>query len=169
MAGTGSGQTAVDVESTSKVSSTISTATNFFTLCNSMGFHPSILAWTSSFLSNRSCSLRIDSYPSPPQPLNTGVPQGSPVSPILFVIYSSPVLRHLAAEPSSTPLLLYPTTVRSYIDDISFLAIGADTTDTTDALRESMTDVHTQLATIGMTVDPTKSELIHFSRRRDPA
>lgn len=138
-----------------------------FTL-HSTDFPAPILTWTSSFLTDRSCQLRIDSFLSPPRPLNTGVPQGSPVSPILSVIYSSPVSRALSATPSLSPLLLYPTTVRSYIDDFSFLAIGADTTDTTDALRLSLSDIQEQLHAIGMTMDPAKSELIHFSRRRDP-
>lgn len=134
-----------------------------------MGFPTPILQWTSSFLTNCSCQLRIDSYLSPPRPLNTGVPQGSPVSPILSVIYSSPAsVRALSSDLSLSPLLLYPTTVRSYIDVFSFLAIGADTTDTTDALRQSLSDIQTHLHDIGMSIDPTKSELIHFSRRRDP-
>ena len=138
-----------------------------FTL-HSMGFPAPIISWTESFLSDRQCSLKVDSFLSMPQPLNTGVPQGSPVSPILSVIYSSPALFSLAQSPSLSPLLLYPTTVRSYIDDFSFLAIGADTTDTTDALRTSIQDIVTELSAIGMSIDPTKSELIHFSRRRDP-
>ena len=135
---------------------------------HSMGFPAPIIQWTESFLSERQCSLRVDSFLSPPRPLNTGVPQGSPVSPILSVIYSSPALTALATNPSISPLLMYPTTVRSYIDDFSFLAIGANTTDTTDALRISIQDIVTELAAIGMTIDPSKSELIHFSRRQDP-
>ena len=88
-----------------------------------------------------------------------------PVSPILSVIYSSPVLNALSNSPSRTPMLLYPTTVRSYIDDFSFLAIGADTEDTVEALKHSFHHITTHLANIGMKFDPTKSELIHFSHR----
>ena len=68
-------------------------------------------------------------------------------------------------SPSKTTLLLYPTTVRSYIDDVSFLAIGADTEDTVTALQQSFLDIERGLASIGMNLDPTKSELIHFSHR----
>ena len=64
-------------------------------------------------------------------------------------------------------LLLYPVTVRSYIDDFSFLAIGADTEETTEALRTSYLNIKSGLSSIGMTIDPSKSELIHFSRRHN--
>ena len=130
-----------------------------------MHFPGSILKWVSSFLSNRSILPRIDGYLGQPSPLSTGVPQGSPISPILSVVYSSTVIRTLSTSPSLTPLLLYPTTVRSYIDDVSFLAIGADTEDTTSALQQSFLDIERGLAEIGMNLDPTKSELIHFSHR----
>ena len=130
-----------------------------------MHFPGPILKWVSSFLSNRSILPRIDGYLGQTTLLSTGVPQGSPISPILSVVYSSTVIRSLALSPSRTPLLLYPTSVRSYIDDVSFLAIGADTEDTSTALRQSFLDIEHGLAKIGMNLDPTKSELIHFSHR----
>ena len=138
-----------------------------FTL-HSLKFPPPILRWTESFLSDRQLAPRIDQYLGPATPISTGVPQGSPISPILSVIYSSPVLRSLASAPSMTNLLLYPVTVRSYINDFSFLAIGSDTVEMTEALRSSYLDITSGLSSIGMSIDPSKSELIHFSRRHNP-
>lgn len=137
-----------------------------FTL-HQLKFPPPILQWTESFLSDRRLAPRIDQYLGPDVPISTGVPQGSPTSPILSVIYSSPVLRSLASDPTMSNLLLYPVTVRSYIDDFSFLAIGADTEETTEALRTSYLNIKSGLSSIGMTIDPSKSELIHFSRRHN--
>ena len=51
----------------------------------------------------------------------------------------------------------------------SFLAIGADTEETTEALKRSYSDITAGLSSIGMSVDPSKSELIHFSRRHNEA
>ena len=61
-----------------------------------------------------------------------------------------------------------PTTVRLYIDDFSFLVICTDTMDTTDALHESLSDIQLHLQSIRMNIDPSKLELIHFSRRHHP-
>jgi hypothetical protein len=36
---------------------------------------------------DRTVQLVIDGHQGPEQPINSGLPQGSPVSPILFIIY----------------------------------------------------------------------------------
>ena len=96
-------------------------------------------------------------------PINTGVPQGSPCSPILSVIYSAPVLKFLAEDPFFTNANL-PVIPRSYIDDFSFLAISASSDHNAIALGHSLIRITDLLADIGMKIDPEKSDLIHFSR-----
>ena len=47
--------------------------------------------WVESFLSERRASLSFDKDSEKMSPIETGIPQRSPVSPILFLIYLSPL------------------------------------------------------------------------------
>jgi len=59
------------------------------TLCNMLkakGVNPYLVSWTRSFLTGRLCRLLCQGSPKIFAPVSVGTPQGSPVSPLLFVI-----------------------------------------------------------------------------------
>ena len=47
------------------------------------------VTWIASFLSNRRTNIAIDGYRSTQYQINTGIPQGSPLSPILYLFYNA--------------------------------------------------------------------------------
>ena len=121
--------------------------------------HPAIIRWTDTFLSNRQIGLVFDAERENLQLINTGIPQGSPNSPILFLIY----LR----IPSTTIQLQHPrTTTPSYIDDVACLVVG-------DSEEENCKHLEPVARTSfgwgdrnAVAFDDLKTELIHFHRQR---
>ena len=56
------------------------------------GLHPTFITWIASFLSGRSIAIRVDGFFSRAHSINSGVPQGSVISPVLFILFITDVL-----------------------------------------------------------------------------
>jgi hypothetical protein len=50
---------------------------------------PKTVQWISSFLSNRTTTLALPEFTAEPSEFHTGIPQGSPLSPILCLFYNA--------------------------------------------------------------------------------
>ena len=74
-----------------------------------------------SFLEGRSTTLIVDGKETTPRKLNAGVPQGSPLSPILFLFYNAPLLE--AVQQPDTPILPL-----GFADDVNLLTYSDSTT-----------------------------------------
>jgi len=132
-----------------------------------MGFSQEICTWVLSFLTDREATLCVDDRLSDFFPINVGVPQGSPVSPVLACLYAAEPLRILTNNPafSGTGLPIGP---RSYVDDLAFLAISDSPDENIIMLRHTLYTAISLFAKIGMEIDPDKSELIHFTWKKKP-
>jgi hypothetical protein len=75
-----------------------------------------LIQWTNSFLTDRQIQLIINSHTCPIFSLETRVPQRSPVSLILFIIYLSGIFEVIKVK--------VPIKVLSFMDDISLLVSG---------------------------------------------
>jgi ribonuclease HI len=131
------------------------------------GFPANLVQWVSSFLQDRFVRVQVDDHVGDPHPQTVGVPQGSPVSPVLACIYSSVVLESMNKNPIfyEADHQLIPVGPRGYVDDFGLLAISDDLETNTFLLRKSLTSMVDILTGIGMSIDPDKCDLMHFSWR----
>jgi retron-type reverse transcriptase len=89
-----------------------------------------LIKWTKSFLIDRQAQLVIDGFICSLKDTNSGVPQGSLVSPILFIIYLSEIFNKIEKQnPEITALF--------FANDIAFLASGKIVKDIQDALANA--------------------------------
>jgi hypothetical protein len=102
--------------------------------------------------------LRIEE----PQPFRCGLPQGSPVSPILFLIYANAALEKESKAEAITDT--------SYIDDVSIVASATRPNAVIDTLQARTDDEQRRAALLCLSFAPGKSDLILFlpsmSKRR---
>ena len=81
------------------------------------GVDGDLIKWTKSFLTDRKVQPVIDGHNNQERSIETGIPQGSPVSPILFLIYISRVFDKVTeVNPHLMSL--------SFVDDLGFIASG---------------------------------------------
>ena len=71
---------------------TIDHATLLTLLREKFGLHGTVLQWFKSYLSNRTSSVTIDGESSRPSAGLYGVPQGSVLGPVIFTMYTSPLV-----------------------------------------------------------------------------
>lgn len=117
------------------------------------GWPHSLVTLIHDFMTDRTASTRMEDSSLPTTPLACGVPQGSPISPILFLLYMQPLLTR------------GDTTVKfGYADDIAFLRTGKDTLETTAALSRDALDFLQWGRENAVSFDPAKCELIHFNK-----
>ena len=132
-----------------------------------MGFPPQICSWVLSFISDRSASLNIDNALSDFFSIDVGVPQGSPVSPVLACLYAAEPL-HILTRNLVFSGTGHPVGPRSYVDNLAFLTISDSPGENIITLRHTLYTALDLFAEIGMKIDPDKSELIHFTWRKKP-
>jgi hypothetical protein len=78
-----------------------------------------LICWTESFLSERAVEMIIEGNAMERHPVERGVPQGSSVSPILFAIYTSGLIKWVEEYVSEAEGL-------SFMDDLGWVATGSD-------------------------------------------
>ena len=114
--------------------------------------------WIASFLSNRHTSIAIDGFRSTAYQINTGIPQGSPLSPILYLFYNADLIDECnnTTEAMST----------GYIDDVAILAWGKTTEQTCETLGRILEKAQRWASTHASVFALNKFQLTHFTRSR---
>jgi ribonuclease HI len=114
-----------------------------------------LISWVSCFISCRKIQLAFEGQLQDLTDIAIGVPQGSPISPILFLLY----VRDICA-PSGLQL--------SYIDDFSISVTSTSARKNIKLLATIASSLFQQAAAQKVEFDSDKTELIHFSRQKMP-
>ena len=118
-----------------------------------------LIGWTQSFLTDRSVELVIDGFTNSRQKVELGIPQGSPVSPILFLIYISGVFSIIEEQ-------LPHVTCVSFIDDLGFLTADRSISKIAKTLEKVGRIALEWGANNAVTYDTSKTEAVLFSKAR---
>jgi hypothetical protein len=113
-----------------------------------------IVNWVQQFLSNRTLSFSFDGQIEPPTSFSSGLPQGSLISPVLFLIMANIITE-------APPTITEKTT--SYVDDISLTQIAPTYQESTRRLTEWSQEQALRANMIGLLLAVDKYELIHLS------
>ena len=117
-----------------------------------------LVSWIESFLKGRTSTLRLPEYESESFSIHTGIPQGSPLSPILYLFYNADLL-----DMGSRSDL--KATAVSWIDDVGFAVTGASAAANCQILRTLHIGAEAWASKHASVFAPAKYELIHFTNK----
>lgn len=129
-------------------------------ICHSLrrrGVPPREVAYIKSFLSGRSAEVRIADATVCAEHLHKGVPQGSPLSPILWLFYTADLLELMRA-PNST--------VAGWLDDVTVLVAGTSPTDAAHTATQLLRKAAWWSKHTGSKFAPQKCESMLMRRQR---
>ncbi|KAF4999739.1 hypothetical protein FDECE_11418 [Fusarium decemcellulare] len=119
-----------------------------------------LVLFTWSFLSSRSTILRMPGSTSDPFWVDIGIPQGSPMSPILFLFFAAPILESIR-EDMFEGATIYAF---AYIDDTYLLAVSDDYSTNCEALEVAHEAIMSWATRVGITFSPEKYNVMHFKK-----
>ena len=121
------------------------------------GIPTGLVRWTTSFLAERQISLVLGRWQSESHQISTGIPQGSPVSPILFLLFNKELVDFCARGTGGV-------TGIGFVDDVNILAVGKTTGSNCRVLEHVHQGCLEWAHRHGATFTPHKYELLHLSQ-----
>ena len=112
----------------------------------------SLITWVSSFLDDRTLRLSFDKDIEAFRSISTGIPQGSPISPILFLIYIRDLFKSNRVK------------YISYLDDISLTTSSKSFKLNIKILEQVVNETISLGNKNSISFDIAKTELIHFGK-----
>ena len=123
------------------------------------GMDRDLIHWTASFLSDRTVEMVIDSNVVEQHPVDAGIPQWSPVSPILSTFYTSGFIKMVEERVAGMEGLYF-------VDDVEWVAIGCDVNQVGRNLEACARDSIDWAETGEVEFDSAKTEAALSTRRR---
>lgn len=110
------------------------------------------LDWFASYLSNRQQSCVVEGHISKPQKITCGVPQGSILGPLLFLLFINDL-----------PTCLQYTKARMYADDTSLSAASKSTSELQSHVKCDLDSIHKWLKANKLSLNVTKTEYMYIA------
>lgn len=123
---------------------------------SSLGLNRVLLNWLSSYLHDRKLSVKIDCHLSRDVNATSGVPQGSHLGPLLFLVFVNDITMFL----NDVQYLLYA-------DDLKIFRTISDPQETT-ILQEGADAIFRWCESNGMLLNIGKCNVISFTRKHNP-
>ena len=111
------------------------------------------LKWISSFLGGRTQAVVLEGECSAEVPVTSGVPQGSVLGPLLFLLYINDLPEHIQSQ------------VRLFADDTAVYLTVTNTNDS-NILQSDLDILQEWERTWDMEFNPSKCQVLHISRAR---
>ena len=124
-------------------------------ILHNLSFPPSLCDWIYSFLLDHFIQLSFNRYKSDLINLTHGTPQGSPLSPILSTIYTSPLLKLINAN-------WWRCGLNMYVDDGAIFGSAPTHVSLACLVQTGLQDITGWLFRNGLKCDPDKTEFISF-------
>ena len=113
-----------------------------------------LLEWLNSYLSQRKQKVCIKSYFSGLKSIFAGVPQGSVLGPLLFLVYFNDIAKHL--------LIL----TRLFADDSSLFYAAAHIADIASIINHDLQHLTSWARQLLFTFNPLKTEAVLFTLKK---
>jgi len=126
-----------------------------------MGFEADLVRWVESFMEDRKVIMSMDGKEGDSMDVETGVPQGSPVSPVLFVIYLSGLFGQVEKKEEECG-----SEGISFVDDVAWVVEGEDVGECTQRLERCAAETTIWAKKNACQFDIEKTEAMLFTRRR---
>ena len=119
------------------------------------GFDDVSISWFTNYLSNRQQRVVLDDVYSDWAAVHRGVPQGSVLGPLLFIIYMNDL-----------PSVICHSHLHQFADDIAMYTSSTDPVLVQDHLNFDLASLSEWVTSNGFTVNVTKSHSLLLARRR---
>jgi hypothetical protein len=124
-----------------------------------VGIAGNIVHWVDSFLSDRRAILVIDGRTGETHDIKAGLPQGSPVSPVLFILSISAIFEWLELRHPKLQAI-------SFVDDIGLVVSCEGLEQGTEQREQIARDARRWGSDNKVEFEVSKTEVLIFSRRR---
>lgn len=125
----------------------------------SFGINGHVLSWIRSFLSDRTQIISCETSVSLPSPTRHGVPQGSVLGPLLFLMYTADIPKIIESHDLSYHL---------YADDIQIFGSchPSDSASLASRLSRCIADIHNWLCSNRLLLNASKTEVMWLTSQR---